>query len=255
MNREAHEHLEIERKYEVTHSSVMPTSFGHEFQVTEATVFDLRATYFDTDDVLLARSRIAVRNRRGGTDAGWHIKQRVAEGVHESEWEAADAVPEGLLVKLRELTGVDQITLRPIATITTQRTSRMLTGVTDESAKAKPLVELVDDVVTASDRVQMVDRAWREWEAELMPGAPVSTLDQIEPVLIEAGARPSLNESKIGRTMGRALEAATRKGASAEVLASLAITDVADRLAAEAETGQPEPRVGSLRVIARNLIA
>lgn len=246
MNHEAREHLEIERKYEVASQSVMPTQFGPDVLVSEATVFDLRATYFDTTTRLLAGQRIAVRHRLGGTDAGWHVKQRVAEGVHEFEWPDTATMPEALFTTLQRLTGGQNIALHPIATINTIRTSRMLTDTT-----GKKLIELVDDSVTASDEVKGVHRSWREWEAELMPDAPPEVLDSVEPVLVTAGALASLNESKISRTMGAALQLAATRGAQAELLASLAVTDAADRLAAEGN----DPRVGQLRVIARNLRA
>ena len=34
----------------------------------------LAATYYDTDDLRLIGSRITLRRRTGGDDAGWHIK-------------------------------------------------------------------------------------------------------------------------------------------------------------------------------------
>ena len=35
---------------------------------------DLSATYYDTADLRLLRSRMTLRRRRGGSDAGWHLK-------------------------------------------------------------------------------------------------------------------------------------------------------------------------------------
>src|SRR4051794_15087015 len=36
--------------------------------------FRLSATYYDTADLRLARARLTLRRRRGGSDAGWHLK-------------------------------------------------------------------------------------------------------------------------------------------------------------------------------------
>ena len=38
------------------------------------TRIDLSATYYDTEDLRLLRSRITLRRRVGGHDAGWHLK-------------------------------------------------------------------------------------------------------------------------------------------------------------------------------------
>ena len=35
---------------------------------------DLEAEYYDTDDLRLIRAGITLRRRRGGDDAGWHLK-------------------------------------------------------------------------------------------------------------------------------------------------------------------------------------
>ena len=34
----------------------------------------LEAEYYDTDDLRLIRNGITLRRRRGGSDAGWHLK-------------------------------------------------------------------------------------------------------------------------------------------------------------------------------------
>src|SRR5690242_8931308 len=36
--------------------------------------FELSAVYYDTADLRLIRSRLTLRRRRGGSDAGWHLK-------------------------------------------------------------------------------------------------------------------------------------------------------------------------------------
>ena len=39
----------------------------------------LTAAYLDTDDLRLARWRVSLRRREGGTDEGWHLKLPVAQ--------------------------------------------------------------------------------------------------------------------------------------------------------------------------------
>ncbi len=41
-------------------------------------VATLDATYFDTDDLRLAREGITLRRRTGGDDEGWHVKLPVS---------------------------------------------------------------------------------------------------------------------------------------------------------------------------------
>ena len=38
------------------------------------TRFDLSATYYDTADLRLLQSKLTLRRRVGGDDAGWHLK-------------------------------------------------------------------------------------------------------------------------------------------------------------------------------------
>ena len=93
--------------------------------------------------------------------------------------------------------------LSPLATIRTTRTTTVLlddVGV--------PVVEIADDRVLATDERALVDRAWREWEVELLPGAPAGAddpgglLDVIERELLAAGAVPSASPAKIARALG-----------------------------------------------------
>ena len=69
-------HLEVERKFDVVESTVSPSfegiaAVGH---VEESPAQTLDATYFDTPIHDLARNKITLRRRTGGSDAGWHLK-------------------------------------------------------------------------------------------------------------------------------------------------------------------------------------
>lgn len=71
---------ETERKYELADGVELPgwdglvgveASVGPEEQTLEA-------LYFDTADLRLAQAGVTLRRRRGGHDAGWHVKLPVA---------------------------------------------------------------------------------------------------------------------------------------------------------------------------------
>ncbi|MEV8336944.1 CYTH domain-containing protein [Leucobacter sp. NPDC077196] len=235
--------LEIERKYDVAADLLLPQAGAFEtggLRAASPITYELSAIYFDTSDGDLARRGLALRVRHGGSDAGWHVKQRGEDGVRELFWPLSDAMPEGLRAELRERIGGAADAVAPIAELSTERTVVVLSD-----AAGAELVELADDRVEAFDRVTGIARAWREWEAELLPGAPATALDLVEPVLLDAGAAPSLSLAKIARATGRLVEAAQRSGASAERIAALEALDRADRDAGSARTenrteGSPE---------------
>ena len=69
-------HLEVERKFDVGESTVSPSFEGIAAvaRVEKAPVQSLDAMYFDTPAHDLARNKVTLRRRTGGTDAGWHLK-------------------------------------------------------------------------------------------------------------------------------------------------------------------------------------
>lgn len=242
------ESVEIERKYEVTGDAVVPTDFSIAgLTVLEEHTYGLEARYFDTADRLLAQHRIAVRLRLGGHDAGWHLKARTPSGTREVTWPPTENVPETLIAELRLVTGQHIRALEGTATLRTTRKSYRL------GAEDRPVIELVDDTVQAQEHEGGVRRRWREWEAELVEGEDPVFLERLEPVLERAGAIPSVSDAKIARALGKNLDIARSRNADAGVLASIAITDIADRLAAS-----PEPHdntIVELRLAARRMLA
>ncbi|WP_181158467.1 CYTH domain-containing protein [Leucobacter massiliensis] len=225
----ARESLEIERKYEARLGAELPTAGRLReagFAADAPLSFSLRAQYLDTPGEDLAAQGVAVRERHGGSDAGWHLKQRGPEGVRELHWPAAERMPEGLREEIRARIGEAVDAVRPLARIDTERTVVLL-----RDATGAAVVELADDRVLAADAAG-VRRAWREWEAELVPGAEPALLERVEPLLLEAGAEPSLSAAKIARATGRLVELAERQGADAAVLAALRELDTSDREAA-----------------------
>lgn len=75
---------EIERKYESDDSGLPDlTGVAGVEAVVDKGVAQLDATYYDTADERLVASSITLRRRTGGSDAGWHLKLPVSEGVRD----------------------------------------------------------------------------------------------------------------------------------------------------------------------------
>ena len=201
------EQVEIERKYDVAAESAVPdlTVVDGVASVTRHEGVPLDALYFDTEDRVLATNHIIIRRRSGGADEGWHVKLPAEEGRTEVHWPLEDgteeSVPAGVLERLA--TVLEGRAVTPLARIRTLRTLVHL-----QDATGNDVAEIADDEVTTTDVRVGTKRAWREWEAELLAGAPATRdertalLDDIERVLITAGARPSSTVAKIARALG-----------------------------------------------------
>ncbi len=198
--------LEIERKYDVDADLRTPhlVGVGAVAVESEPQTAELVATYFDTEELVLARQRIAVRARRGGSDEGWHVKlPPTEEGRPELHWPLGDGAqpPEDLLEVVRDELGDGRLV--PVARVTNLRDTTVLTD-----AAGFELAELCDDHVRSENLRTGAGDAWREWEVELLSGAPDSReqrtalLDGIEAELLAAGARPSASGSKLQRALG-----------------------------------------------------
>lgn len=194
------ETFEIERKYAVSDTAQLPgeralATAGLTVGATERR--ELEASYFDTPDGALGRARVAVRRRRGGPDAGWHLKERGDDGVRELQWPLSDEVPAGLVAEMQGRVGPAAEQLVMIARLSTVRLATLV-----RDAAGNAVIELVDDQVEAENLLTGRTQAWREWEAELVDGADAATLDALEPLLVAAGAERVRGTSKIQRVMG-----------------------------------------------------
>ncbi|GGE96252.1 CYTH and CHAD domain-containing protein [Mycetocola zhadangensis] len=197
---------EIERKYDVDRQVQLPDLTGVA-GIASVEVHDpvtLEAVYYDTATCDLARRRVIIRRREGGGDAGWHIKKPAAEGRTELHWpvgEDTGVVPDAVLEPVRAVVRDRELT--PLARIVTRRTAVHLLD-----AAGVGVVELADDEVEGGDVRNGALRTWREWEVELLGGAPDTEegrtvlLDQIERMLGAVGAHPSPSVSKMARTLG-----------------------------------------------------
>ncbi|POH62506.1 hypothetical protein C3B61_16790 [Cryobacterium zongtaii] len=204
------EQTEIERKYDVEGLRPVPSLQGLDGITADPAEVPcvLTAVYYDTADHDLARHRIVLRRREGGGDAGWHLKMPAVEGRTEVHWpldigdaDGSEHIPAEVLEPVRAI--VRDRPLTPLARVSTVRTTVRLTD-TDGHA----LAEIADDLVSASDVRGGTYRKWREWELELLDGAPdtrkkrTRLLDSVEQVLLTAGATPSTSAAKIARAVG-----------------------------------------------------
>lgn len=232
-------HVEVERKYDVGSGFVLPDLAGLPgvAAVTALRAQRLVAVYFDTEDRRLLSSRITLRRRTGGTDAGWHLKLPAGQGsrreMHAPLGDGSEPVPAGLAELVATRAPVESLV--PVARLETMRSLRLLTG-----RDGRVLAEVADDRVTGSlpatggqdeaaapagtgaSRVTGTDRAggpaggagprqgawrvaatWREVEVELADG-PGQLLDAAGSRLQRAGATPAATASKLARLLTRA---------------------------------------------------
>ena len=198
----ATETLEIERKYAVSEAAALPAAaafLAHALTLEAGGAIELRATYFDTPEAALGRQRVAVRLRHGGADEGWHMKIKGADGSRELAWPLGDAMPEGLRREIVDRIG-ESDTARLVA-VATLETTRRIAHLCD--ADGTRVIELADDRVAATNCLSGESNVWREWEAELAPGASEQLLEVIEPLLTAVGATRVRGTSKLQRALGR----------------------------------------------------
>lgn len=203
---ETSRYTETERKFEVVESTVSPSFEGLSSvaRVERPPSQSLAAVYFDTPGHDLARNKITLRRRTGGTDAAWHLKlpkggetrTEVHAPLSDDDSPEHPEVPESLrdivlaIVRDRPLT--------PVARIDTTRTVELLYG-----SDGEVIAEFCDDQVTAS-AVGGDEQRWREWELELRPGADGDLFDRLTNRLLDAGAQPAGHGSKLARVLSSA---------------------------------------------------
>ncbi|MDG4666394.1 CYTH and CHAD domain-containing protein [Mycobacterium sp. 236(2023)] len=200
---ETSSYTETERKFEVVESTVSPSFDGLSTvaRVERSPSQSLSAVYFDTPDRDLARNKITLRRRTGGTDAGWHLKlpagadtrTEVHAPLSDDESREQPEVPESLRDVVLAI--VRDRPVAPVARIDTTRIVELLYA-PDGSA----LAEFCDDHVTAS-AIGGNELYWREWELELRPGADAATFDRLTNRLLDAGAAPAGHGSKLARVL------------------------------------------------------
>ncbi|MEW9554179.1 CHAD domain-containing protein [Nonomuraea sp. NPDC050783] len=189
--------IEIEDKFDVPHNYAVP-DLADLAEVTGPKSHQLVALYYDTPDLRLAARGVTLRRRRGGDDAGWHLKLPKAKGVRQEIalplTRSTRVVPPELAELVRAYTrgaGLDVV-----AELDTRRSVTLLR---DGDAR---LLEVADDRVKATDRREggRVVR-WREVEAELIDESRQALLSKVGKRLRKAGARPSDAASKLARLL------------------------------------------------------
>ncbi|WP_369135421.1 CHAD domain-containing protein [Modestobacter sp. I12A-02662] len=198
------EHVEIERKFDVEESFVLP-DLRDVPGVTEASPpveHLLEATYYDTADLRLARARVTLRRRTGGSDAGWHVKLPAAAGarreLHSPAGRAARTPPKAVL---EPVLGI--VRSAPAEQVAALRTRRQVVELRD--AEGGVLAEIADDHVTGTvpstePGGAAVVTAWRELEVELVDGDE-ALLAAVAEAVQAAGARPAASPSKLARVL------------------------------------------------------
>jgi len=203
----AGETIEIESKFAVSAAFTVPefTGLPGVASLSPPQTYQLVATYFDTRDLSLVKSRVTLRRRTGGTDAGWHLKLPAGTSsrreVHEPLGSDPVAVPARLAGMVAQW--AREQPLQPVARLETTRTVRQLTGTSGEV-----LAEVADDRVTGSVRQRHDDgwrvaSAWREVEVELKDG-PRDLLAAASEALLRAGAERSASASKVSQVLTEA---------------------------------------------------
>jgi CHAD domain-containing protein len=220
----------------------------------------LRATYWDTVDMRLARNHVTLRHRTGESAPPWQLKLPVPHrdpGVRE---ELAERGPAGDVPgPLRALvTGwVRTAELRPVATLRTERQVYLVRSADDD----QDLAELVDDTVSIVDGRRVVAR-FREIEVERR-AADDGVMDWLRDQLVAAGAVQGEFAAKVTHALGPlATEPSdlpeppdVKRGASAASVVAYSLASGVRRLIAhDAPVRRAEPdAVHQMRVACRRL--
>ena len=192
--------LEEERKYEVGADFTLPDLAGcvpEGGRVIVRPPRKLRATYYDTADLRLARAGASLRFRRGD-DEPWTVKLPTdAPGVRNeiSMTGPASTPPERLVDLVTAFTRGQE--LAPVVTLNTTRIAHQLCDRDD-----RVTVEVVDDIVSVPDG-RRVALKFREIEVERKAGK-AKLLDRVEVALRDAGATVGEFTPKHVRALGMA---------------------------------------------------
>lgn len=159
----------------------------------------LEAEYYDTDDLRLIRAGITLRRRRGGHDAGWHLKLPLGAATR-CELQlplgrTGRRVPAELARLVRVHTRGEA--LRPVVRMTTTRQRLTLLDQAGES-----LAEVAADDVSAQTLGDITSlSSWHEVEVGLT-GGDQGLLEAADKVLRRDGLRQAAWSAKLERALG-----------------------------------------------------
>ncbi|MEJ6014458.1 CYTH and CHAD domain-containing protein [Corynebacterium sp. H127] len=216
--------MEVEVKYAASQTTEVPelALIDGIAAVSSTAVHNLSARYFDTADLRLTRSKITLRRRTGGKDAGWHLKLPAEHGRMEIALPLgaeSEQAPAEILNPIRAI--VRDLPLQVIAQVDNERHESVLA---DDSGT--PLAEFCDDHVTAWSLLPAgTKQMWREWELELTQEAleredtslNAQLLQSAHQVFQEAGAVASDSPSKLVAALGNSINYAPLPPAMAEL--------------------------------------
>ncbi|SEG99139.1 CHAD domain-containing protein [Nonomuraea solani] len=242
--------IEIEDKFDVPAEYTIP-DLSSLAGVVGPKSYQLVALYFDTPDLRLAARGVTLRRRRGGTDAGWHLKLPKAKGVRQEITHpltrSTKVVPAELAELVRAYTRGAELV--PVAELDTRRSVTILL---DGETK---LVEIADDRVKGTvfgGETPTIVR-WREVEAELLDGDQ-ALLAKVGKRLRKAGAVPSASSSKLAKLLEPAPlpTAATKPGSAGEIVVAYLASQVKALLSQDPRVRRAEEdAVHQMRVAAR----
>lgn len=195
--------LERERKFDVPSDFSLP-----ELGESRHETYDLRATYYDTDDALLQARGVTLRRRVGGTDDGWHLKVPHPEGKLEVHVDPGPTSPPAALTALTRGLRFDR-PLHPQASLRTMRNAYQF-----HTADGDLIAEIADDRVEATPASTGESVRWREIEIEMGPAGTPDMADRLADRLTAAGATPSEHASKLARAVGEPAERPRPTGVS-----------------------------------------
>ena len=202
--------LEIELKFDVDAATSIPdfSALSEVSTVLGPLDFPLRAEYFDTADLALAKTKTALRRRSGGDDQGWHLKGKSVAGVRrEDHWslEADEEILPDELVPAPIKAYIEPLAAGPFLKVAEINNSRVAFRLFDNAGLM--LAEFVDDHVTAKSFLSGTESSWREWELELGNAFQEDTaraehfLRDATALVLGAGARNAAKSSKLQRVL------------------------------------------------------
>jgi inorganic triphosphatase YgiF len=192
---------ETEIKYEAAAGASLPAfdALPQVARTRQAATEQLDAEYFDTEDLRLIRAGITLRRRRGGHDAGWHLKlpagRYTRREIRLPLGRSRTRVPDELARLVRVHTRRED--LNPVARISTSRQRQLLLDGAGES-----LAEVAFDDVTArsvGDAPRVTH--WYEVEVELTGGSQ-DVLSAADKLLRRNGLNRSGQSAKLARALG-----------------------------------------------------
>ena len=253
---------ETERKYDAPSDARLPDLLDVPRIATQHDADELRlkATYYDTPSLDLARAGITLRHRTGGHDAGWHLKIPADDSWTRTELQlpSAPEVPEEFIDLLTARLRGEAV--RPVATITTRRRTSTLA---DEGGER--LAEVALDAVTAEVLGgEAVMTRWTEVEVELSEGVERGgkLLKAVDRTLRHSGLHRSVHRTKLEAAFeaaGREVQSpasADKHSSAGDVVLAYLRAQREELLSSDVRVRRAEPdSIHQMRVAARRMRA